>query len=583
MIHQITHPSPLVKKKVNYFADYFDFVATYIGVDDTLEVENPLSLVEKIIFQINHNPAHCHKYLDSYLSHPLLANPREELRMDKTFLALDRLIKIYKAQGRPSVKLRWLAGNSSFMNQLLRFKRSYQRKMFKNALKSIVSYLNCVHDLPKHQADLNELTRIMVSEFVLNDRSKKDLKKTFQKILSKEIWEFPFPAKMSSEPSEVKENYITNRTFQQQFDGIYNLLRSPLNKSFLIFRVYGVILPDNFSFKYNKVIFYGKANPKIDSLIENCGDNPFLKRFLEDGEDLIFAIIRAEYYSIDVAVNEAVAALKTEVAFLNQLFKISCSIDPYSYLATADFKSFGWHSDARSRTHKIEETDRLKLKDNPFASLKGYPLSAKSVLLRNESVFLEALATRNVALYWQYLEAIVPIKENNDRQVIDIVSSLLLLNCEKDFKKNLEVTIINSILPFSTSHENLKISKDRQQFYFEQIFNNRKIDFNKLQREIDHPFLNNLLKDYLRPFRKQDYVTRKQFYQMILWETQGQRNSIVHNGVANDKALISLDGTLTRLVRRFRIVLFGGVRKRLSSNYIEIVNRLKINADALLE
>ncbi len=51
-INQITHSNPLIQKKVNFFADYFDFITDKMGILDNLPIENPLSLIDKAIFQV---------------------------------------------------------------------------------------------------------------------------------------------------------------------------------------------------------------------------------------------------------------------------------------------------------------------------------------------------------------------------------------------------------------------------------------------------------------------------------------------------------------------------------------------------
>ena len=582
MVHEITHPHNLTRKKVNFFADYFDFAATHIGLDETIEIENILSLVDKIIFQIEKNLGHCHKYIDSYLSHPLFQENNVDLKDDNNYKELHRHIKKYKSQHKAKKKLVWLKNNPAFKESLLILKRSLQRKMFKSALRSVVSYLNCSHDIPTHKDDLIRLTNILVSEFVLNDRSKIDLKKTFQKILSKDVGEFPFPTKMINQSIEAKERFIQNRTFQQQFDGIFNLLNEPLKKHFFIFRIYAINTPNDFLFKYNKVSFYSYNHPVVAKLLENAQTNPFLKNFFKLKDGLMLAVVKAKYYSHEVAANEAIAIVKSELTFINRVFSINCRLEPFSYLLTADFNEFGWHRDVKEGTFRLTDDKRKLLDDNPFLSLINCPRNLKDRLLNNEIIFLQALSTKNVALYWQYLEAIIPTNGNNDKQIVDMVSHILLLNTEKYFRGNIELTIKNAILPFNTSADNVSLTKAQQQRHCNQIFKNGKINLKRLQKEINHPFLNELLKTYFKPFSPHDFQIRKTFYERILWETQAQRNSIVHNGFANDKALILLNGSLTRRVIKLRLTLFNEVRKRTAKDFEQLVNNLKSQAIALL-
>jgi hypothetical protein len=62
-LNEITHPEKIVETKVNFFADYFNFVASQIDKSDYLDVENYLSLIEKMVFQIETNNNHCSRYI----------------------------------------------------------------------------------------------------------------------------------------------------------------------------------------------------------------------------------------------------------------------------------------------------------------------------------------------------------------------------------------------------------------------------------------------------------------------------------------------------------------------------------------
>ncbi|MBA7541101.1 hypothetical protein ES705_33408 [subsurface metagenome] len=104
-INQITHPDNLVQTKVNFFADYFNFVTDNIGLYDELEIENHLSLIEKVIFQIENNLDHCPKYLDCYFSHPILKKENKYFKEFKQYQNLQSLIQAYQQAGPPAKKV----------------------------------------------------------------------------------------------------------------------------------------------------------------------------------------------------------------------------------------------------------------------------------------------------------------------------------------------------------------------------------------------------------------------------------------------------------------------------------------------
>ncbi len=230
-IHEITHDNELVRHKVNFFADYFVYAAETIGLNDFIEIENALSSTEKIIFQITKNASRCSVYIDSYLTHDSFHN-YEDFKDFKVYKELQSLVLKY-TENKKSEKNGWIQSTPEFLKTLRCYKRELKRIMFRKALRSIVSYLRCVHEIEIHKDDLIKQTNLLVSEFILNDRSKRDIIKTFERIITKEVGVFPFPRFVTS--AEEKIQFIENRTFQQQFDGIYNYLRRTSLKTTLYF------------------------------------------------------------------------------------------------------------------------------------------------------------------------------------------------------------------------------------------------------------------------------------------------------------------------------------------------------------
>jgi len=575
-IHRITNENELVRRKVNFFADYFAFAAETAGTNDLVEIDNALSTIDKIIFQITNNPNRCSPYIDSYLTH-ISFNNNDDFKGHKVYEKLQFFIAQYKANKKPKQKISWLETNPVFLETLKLYKRELKRIMFKKALNSVISYLLCIHEIEEHKQDLIKQTNIIVSEFILNDRSKRDIAGIFERIITREVVNFPFPKFIKNQ--EERENYIKNRTFQQQFDGIYNVLKEKLNESYFLFRVYGLKTSDTFEFTYNKVTFYSSKHEKLKVILSEFREGNLDTDFLVNEEYLIFATIKAEYGSIDAAVSFAVETINTELKFINKVFSSNCTLEKFSYLLTSDFTNIGYHRDIKDKGHRIGSNEGQLLEDNPYVFLKRCPKRLKEALLKNESIYIEALSNKNIATYWQYLETIIPSKQNDEKQIIEIVSHLLLLNAESYHKNRIKEYIIDAINPFTAYHNDLGITADRQM----EIFNNQtSIDWITLSKEIKHPFILLLIDEFLKPFNKNDLLIRKEFYKRVLWDSQAQRNAIIHRGYANEKSIISLNGTLPRLITRLRWTLFNGIREKAGFEYNEMVHNLKERATLLV-
>src|SRR5690606_10450512 len=131
---------------------------------------NYLSLIEKMIFQINTNNDNCSKYIDSYLTHPLIQKENKYFKEYKNYTLVSNLFEEYKNQRKSSLKVEWINKNLNFKISLIRFSIELKKVMFKKSLKEIISFLKCKHDLSEHLKDLVHHTNILVSEFLLTNR-----------------------------------------------------------------------------------------------------------------------------------------------------------------------------------------------------------------------------------------------------------------------------------------------------------------------------------------------------------------------------------------------------------------------------
>jgi hypothetical protein len=95
ILHGIIIDDPLVKEKLAFFADYFSYAAKHRGHIDGIPVENQLSLVEKVIYQIENNPDHFENYVFLYLQHPLLKADNRLIKNLESFNKLKPLITEY--------------------------------------------------------------------------------------------------------------------------------------------------------------------------------------------------------------------------------------------------------------------------------------------------------------------------------------------------------------------------------------------------------------------------------------------------------------------------------------------------------
>ena len=582
-LNQITHPTDLAQRKVNFFADYFQYATNQIGNFDCFEIENFQSLIEKIIYQASENLERCPQYLNNYIAHPLFDRNNKYFKEFKSYRSVRNYFTKYLKNSSDSQRVSWIKRTPRFLKALSRFRNELRRNLFKKALNAIISFLKCTHEIEEHQADLIHYTNVLVSEFLFNDRAKSDTTKIFERIITREIKDFPFPKSFlernkESNLEEAKSEFIKNRTFNQQFEGIYNVFQQQHSRHFFLFRVYNIQAPENFSFKYNKVSFYHPKHSEFKALYEQSQKSIFHKDFFNQ-DTMLIAVVNAKYFSSEIAERNAVIQISNELPFLNKICNSNAYLEKHSYMITSNFKTFGGRWSRDEKPHFISRDETKQLKDNPYRFLKKVNPVLKNHLLKYEPLFIDAINSNDISDYWHYLETLI---KPTSTKVIDPISTILLFNAQEFYEKSLHNYILNCVSHFHYPESLIGLTKERQQFFYRQLSSKGKLNFDQLLKEVKHPFINYLSNLYTKKLTSEDFKIFKLHYERILVETYAQRNGIIHKGEANEKPLITIFSTLPRLVMRFRWLLYSEMKKNSASSFGDLIINLKNEGQKLI-
>jgi len=568
-LNQINHPEKIIETKVNFFADYYNFVASQIEKSDYLDIENYLSLIEKMIFQIKTNNDSCSKYIDSYLTHPLIQKKNKYFKEYKNYTLVSNLFEEYKNQGKASLKVKWINENTNFKLSLIRFSIELKKVMFKKSLKEIISFLKCIHNISEHQNDLIHHTNILVSEFLLTNRAKEDIIETFTRIITRDINNFPFPISFLKENKnnllEAKTEYIKSRTFVQQFEGISHIVKETNKKEYFVFRIYNIKADRTFRFKYDQVTFYHPEHKKLKELKTKIKQSPFSRDFFLN-KNMILATVKVNVSSKRIAKQTAINTIKKELEFLDYKCKANSLFEHHSYLVTTDFKNVRSKWSRKENSHTISEWNKKSLEKNPFLLLKKVNKKCKEHFLNYEYLYIKAQISRNPEDYWHYFETLLKVISKTTTNVINIISSTLVMSAHQNEKSLIENYIINSVINSSANQLNIP------QKQYMKIRNSRKYDFQIIKKEINHPFIKHL-------FEKKNINSNnkylKSFYTRILWDCYSQRNSVMHNYQRNEKGLILIDSKLPKLTLRFRETLIDSMLKHKELTFVKLIEKLK--------
>lgn len=576
-IASISNPDKLVEEKVNFFIDWFHYFIDNVGKNKDFELENPLSLVDKIIFQLdNGKPDNRVTYITNYFSHSFFLvdeylNCFDSYKEVKPFVTSFNKLPIGKER-KDLIK-----DSEKFRSNLLLLQKQLQDEMFKFSLNSIISYFTCTHKLSEHTADIKYHVQILVTEYLFCDRDKNDLNDVFDKIMSKELEKFPFPNSIKTK--RQKNRHISNHNLKQQFEGLINLLNIPAKSANYIFRIYGADLESRISFKYNKVTFYSKDHKKFDLIKDRLASKPIGKFFFQPNQNYILASVPIAIHSEEIAVSKARKEIEIELRYLCWKLDRDLLIDTTrNNLITSNFKQYAWHISSDSY-HKQFNTDILpNLNDNPYHTLKKINNKAKSHLLEYEHLYINAMKYRNVPDLWHYFETLLNTKKGEEKNIREQVSSIILNNEMFMHQDRIVRKLSNVLYPHSVDYEKLQLEYSTVQ-RISQYLIKRKIT--KPLRNIQYPFIQELTLLYDKKLLIEDYIRVKNYYQSILLEAFEQRNFYIHQASANKKALIKLNYSIFQIAKRFRWALFAETKKHSSIEFPTLIERVIANGNML--
>ena len=581
MLARITYSqNEIVERKVNFFCDYFNLCAKHIGKYMIWDYENPLSLIDKIIFQLENNKENSSNYLAQHLSNYHL-DKNGYTSQFKNFEEFHRLSIRYTSASR---KIRWLNRNPEFLKTLKKFRKELDRKMVKQALNFVINYLRCSHELDFHREDFIYLTKIIVSDLKFSDRSTRDLNNLIRKIMSKNVKVFPLPISISKIRSKRKFNkaakdFMNSRTFRQQFEGILNFKEEEGVQGFYLIKVKRLNLEvtDELIFEDIRIVNpQNKVFAKFQKIKKKYIVDDWNK-FIEDVPNSI-AIVPGDFSNIDNGNNNSINRVQHFVNFLNNKLDLNSYIDIYGIRHTMNFKNVGFTNKYDNSLSPLSERDLEKLeRDNPYILLKAKSSDSKRKFIHAEPIYQRALITNNPSDYWHYLECLIPkITLDNGKskkQVKDICARILAIIRVRKYKTH----IANCLFNLLSGHNREKTDYALSYKEMNQIVRNwRNSDIvRKSNYYRQHPIVDCLQNFYKEASTQELLVEHYNFYFDILSELYEVRNSYIHSGATNNFSVTKLQEVIPTLVKTIRTYLLGQISKSRSPSMDLIIKNIR--------
>lgn len=596
----LTNEKLVLQTKIRYFADYFQFVNEHLGRLPTLPFENPISLLDKIQFQVESNIERCPKSIDAYLMqldyYPYKLTKEISKDYKGFIISFKRKWKLLKTD---TERKKWLKGNDKFLASLTKVKAEISENLFEFIHKALYTYIVCDHPLSKHKRDIRLLTEILITIFRFKGFTKDQVSKYVDRILTKNKYEFPLPITILSQVKsdsfeDLRKNFIENRDFKSQFEGIKNILDAYNSRSgFFIFPISGVQLRDtkekNIEITFDKVTFYNSEHPIFESLDKNVKkkdqENKYVKLHkVFFTKNRILGVVKLNYEKREDTAKLARAIVLDELGFLSAYFKSSnLTIINNDFLWTDSFEAETWWGKISvDRKHiGIHFPSKYEIQDaesNPYILLNGNKAKSAQQILYNEKIFLKAYLKDDISSYWLYIENVFWKKNLEKRKVRSGFKSLAELVVpelleELSFSLRLMINDFNIADPenflglskkqvneITVTQENMSVAKE--------------FNWDAYLPRMKHDFLKDAVRLYINLKSKSNQYLWSDYFIHISQELSDFRNSQLHTGFFNESSRVKLTFILPYLMNRIKWNIINFANEHPEKTYDEIIEAL---------
>jgi hypothetical protein len=594
--HQITHADPSIANKVNFFADCFDYILKNYGKPTFPELENHKSVLRKIKFQLDNFSNFAPKYINYYFRNSYLTkkDPIIEQYYLKDWVSINSL-KIKAANfddSRTREELNFKL--TAFINKL-------DQSLFENALSNVIRAITCEHPLEKHVNIFQYFTPIILSEFIFAGFSREELRKLFDRILSKDLeidshgvrTEAPLPKKLlnlklrvKSEPQkfiDAVNHYLLNRTLKQQFEGIYHLYKNSAENKTYVFQLSNITANDPISLSYNNVLI---SNQLKKQYVKRGKTGSRYREFF-NGKSKLFAEVTVKESDNDTGKINAISKINNALNFFNATLGQEAKVKTEGYIIR------GTEIDARSNDFKPPlKADLAKRfnESNPYLILsRKQKTDLAGKFLSIDSIYFQALSEKRSELklvhYWRFIESFFQKNDYNAASIQD-VTSLILSKNQNGILERLYFDLATVILD-TAYWRSIRVITDKSKI--NKFLNIRDSEFNKLRhpRLIKNINFKRLLEILNHPYIIQKYswltssseeIKEKEledFYKNILKEAYEQRNFIEHCGTHLNHSVEKVLLTLPDIARSLRKLIIMELKNNKDyKSFSEIINKL---------
>lgn len=604
----INHPNPIVDKKVKYFHDCFH----YWLLEGPKKVdgfpENHLTYLERMMFrsQVLHQMHQSSRMaICAWLRQP-------EFDTENDFFAQKEPIKGL------ILKLKQLTKKTGKDFDLELFRHIIQEltdeinggagldgsNYFHEVLKSVVSYLGCLHDLDEHRSEIALHAKWLVAEFLrlgFDPKGLGSLNGVFKRILAfgelktskkPHTVQFPLPPDLkakSHSPSfkrAIKE-FTGHDSFLKQFEGMLHALQETQAGEMLI-RIDDVHVTTSkaFYFEYNGVKFFTPDKVTVDKARWNEHLIQKFEEYLGEKNSIIARVplqfksqeqarIKARYLTkqaleaLRYALNDkggVVVKTPAIILFPNGGVSINYSIGEYITIRNHDIEIL------QDFNHTIPAPDKISSE-------------IQNQLERSNRIFFKGLSCEDpddmIAHFWQYWELSFSFGKYQDskkgEKIIADLSKILSKGMLESIRTRLGLVIYNYAM------NNLGETTGLPSHFYGREFNWKEPEntVNEIASYTQYPFLQDPINRFQKLTVSEEEARWHAFYTDFLWQLFEQRNLISHQGTYCPTTLERLQFFFRPIITHWQSILYNELEREPHASVEEAIENL-INASHYL-
>lgn len=558
---------PVQEMKLNLFADYYRYYVHFCGMFGQIELDNPLSITQKLIFQLEYNrDAKC---VTNVMNHFGKLNTYTN-RYWKPFSDYKAVISIYKQLQKVKKPYKYIDDNlEEILAKLSLLEKGLSRDMLRKSAEQIKTMILCDHEAEKHLEGIIFHTKIIASEVIMLRHSKQEPLDLFTEIMTRNYKLFPYPGHIKTDKEKL--TYFNKKGIRQTLDAIIHFCETPQKEWSINFKIEKLVFPQDYVFNFDKTkIFAARHVEKALLIARTEGDEDPLIRNYFNGDDFSIAEVLAESVSYMGAYHQALKQLSYATDYMEAILKKKINTDKQNYFFTSDGCNYGYYfNNIGNNVYHINEFDRQKLDDNAYQVFKRVSSVAEQYFLEFEPAYINARKNNHIDELWHYLEILHNDGTHKKNLKADISGALVLYD-KKFMVSRIKEYLRNSLHIFNSNYKNIGLTQEEQ---IEIV--RREVDISVHANKIKSVFFRHAYKEMkTRQTKYRKKVMRDAYYSLVE-EAYEHRNLIAHCGKFNSRADTKLSNTFPLMVIRYRWIIFDYIKRFPKNNLKQILRQIK--------